>query len=183
MLTSAMNRERLCPSEQAQHARFVQLTAGHRDVLRAVAMRLCWRNAALAEDLVQEALLRGWCSLDSLKDDAKARPWLIKILRNCWIDHCRKPHPEVLMGEIPDRPVEVDGLLSWEEVTVEDFHRVVELLVEPYRSVVIMHDIDQLSIGSIAERLRRPYQTVAVQLHRGRKRLRELLQRKDQDGA
>ncbi len=49
------------------------------DVFRFVYW-LC-RDRALAEDVVQETLLRAWRSLDSLGDDQAARPWLLTIAR------------------------------------------------------------------------------------------------------
>jgi RNA polymerase sigma-70 factor (ECF subfamily) len=41
---------------------------------------LC-RDKAIAEDVVQEALLRAWKSLDALRDDDAAKPWLLTIVR------------------------------------------------------------------------------------------------------
>jgi RNA polymerase sigma-70 factor (ECF subfamily) len=44
------------------------------------------RDRALAEDIVQEALLRAWRSRDALKDQAAARAWLLTIVRR---EHAR----------------------------------------------------------------------------------------------
>ncbi len=51
----------------------------HRDMYRYAA----WlsRDKTIAEDVVQEALLRAWKSLESLRDDAAAKPWLLTIVR------------------------------------------------------------------------------------------------------
>jgi len=49
------------------------------DVFRFVYW-LC-RDRTLAEDVVQETLLRAWRSIDSLGDEAAARPWLLTIAR------------------------------------------------------------------------------------------------------
>ena len=49
------------------------------DVFRFVYW-LC-RDRTLAEDVVQETLLRAWRSLDSLSDDQAAKPWLLTIAR------------------------------------------------------------------------------------------------------
>jgi RNA polymerase sigma-70 factor (ECF subfamily) len=67
-------------------------------------------------------------------------------------------------------------------VTVDDFHRAIDQLDEPYRSVAIMHDIDQLPNAEIARRLAIPYATVATRLHRAHRQLRHLL-RAVLDGA
>ncbi len=44
------------------------------------------RDRAIAEDIVQEALLRAWRSRDALKDQAAARAWLLTIVRR---EHAR----------------------------------------------------------------------------------------------
>ncbi len=55
------------------------MTALYPDMYRYAA----WlsRDKATAEDVVQEALLRAWKSLDSLRDDKAAKPWLLTIVR------------------------------------------------------------------------------------------------------
>src|SRR5215468_9098830 len=75
--------------EEAQRRRFEKLTGQHRHVLHAVAMRCCSRDRAVADDLVQDAYERAWRSFESLQDDNKVLPWMITILRRCWIDICR----------------------------------------------------------------------------------------------
>jgi len=51
----------------------------HQDMYRYAA----WlsRDKAIAEDVVQEALLRAWKSLDALRDDSSAKQWLLTIVR------------------------------------------------------------------------------------------------------
>ena len=51
----------------------------HRDMYR-YAVWLC-RDPAIAEDVVQEAMLRAWKSLDGLRDDAAAKQWVLTIVR------------------------------------------------------------------------------------------------------
>ena len=60
--------------------RFDELvTVFHQDMYRYAA----WlsRDRTIAEDVVQEALLRAWKSLDSLREDASAKHWLLTIVR------------------------------------------------------------------------------------------------------
>src|ERR1700749_1318879 len=57
--------------------------------LRPEMLRFAWwlaRDRAVAEDVVQEALLRAWRSRDALKDPAAARGWLLTIVRR---EHAR----------------------------------------------------------------------------------------------
>ena len=64
----------------ATRTRFDRLVGGYyADMFRYAA----WlsRDRAVAEDVVQESLLRAWKSLDSLRDDAAAKHWLLTIVR------------------------------------------------------------------------------------------------------
>ena len=51
----------------------------HQDMYRYAAW-LC-RDPGIAEEVVQEALLRAWKSLDALREDDAAKPWLLTIVR------------------------------------------------------------------------------------------------------
>jgi RNA polymerase sigma-70 factor, ECF subfamily len=163
--------------EQARRDRFDRLTAKHRNVLHRVAMRCCSRDRAVADDLVQDTYERAWKRFDLLQDEVRVLPWLIRILHNCWIDACRKSARSAVLSvaDVPDRPYTVDEPSPWQSVTVDDFHRAIEQLREPYRSVAILHDVDQLSNADIARRLAIPYATVASRLHRAHRRLQHLL--------
>jgi len=162
-------------SEKARRDRFTRLTAEHRVVLHRVAMRCCYHDRAVADDLVQDMYERAWRSFESLHDEARVLPWLVRILRNCWIDACRKPTRVLPMAEVPDQPHIIDEPSPWQQITVEEFHRAIDKLEEPYRSVAILHDVDYLTNAEIAEQLRIPYATVASRLHRAHKQLLQLL--------
>jgi RNA polymerase sigma-70 factor (ECF subfamily) len=172
---SVENVEKSCLTEQAQQDRFAQLTTMHHRALHGVAMRCCFRDRAAADDLVQDVYERAWRSFGSLKDESRALPWLAAILHNCWIDVCRRSTRVEPMAEVPDQPLPIDEPSPWQQITVEDFHRAIDRLAEPYRSVAILHDIDQLSNTDIAQRLGIPYATAATRLHRAHKQLQQLL--------
>src|SRR6204780_4157639 len=60
--------------------RFQALCQSLRPDLLRFAFWLC-RDRALAEDVVQESMLRAWKARDSLLDEAAAKPWLLTIIR------------------------------------------------------------------------------------------------------
>ena len=66
--------------EGVRRQRFDSLVAVYYPDMFRYAAWLC-RDRAIAEDVVQEALLRAWKSLDSLRDDAAAKQWLLTIVR------------------------------------------------------------------------------------------------------
>ena len=67
-------------TDQERRRRFDRLVGAYRADLFRYAYWLNG-NAALAEDVVQDAMVRAWRSLDSLRDDAAAKPWLLTIVR------------------------------------------------------------------------------------------------------
>lgn len=66
-------------------SRFEQLVRDHAGDLFRYAYWLA-RNRQQAEDIVQEALLRGWCAFERLRDAGAAKAWLFSIVRN---EYCR----------------------------------------------------------------------------------------------
>lgn len=170
-------------AEMARRDRFDRLTTKHRGVLLGVAMHHCTRDHAVADDLVQDTYERALRNFDSLHDESKVLSWLVRILRNCWIDACRKRTRVVPMAEVPDQPSPIDEPSPWQQVTIEDLHRAIDQLTEPYRSVAILCHLDQLTVPEIAQRLGVAYATVGTRLHRARKRLLVLLRVTIDDGA
>src|SRR5210317_530027 len=67
-------------NDTGKTARFNKLAEAYSMDLYRYAMWICG-NDALAKDLVQETFLRAWRALDNLNDVAKAKSWLITILR------------------------------------------------------------------------------------------------------
>ena len=61
------------------------------------------RNAADADDLAQEAFLRAFRSLRTLKDPARFGPWLLQIVRNAARDRYRRPTPPTALGDATER--------------------------------------------------------------------------------
>jgi RNA polymerase sigma-70 factor (ECF subfamily) len=126
--------------------------------------------------VLQEALLRAWNNFASLQDEARMIPWLVRIMHNCWIDVCRKRTKHPTVSEIPEQATSTEELSPWQRITVDDFRRAVERLEEPYRTVVILRDIDGLTNDEISLRTGAPYATVATRVHRARKQLKDILQ-------
>ena len=90
----------------------------HQDMYRYAAW-LC-RDKAIAEDVVQESMLRAWKSLDALRDDSAAKPWLLTIVRRENARYFERKRLETVTvvrpGEVADRERIFFG--AW--VTLED---------------------------------------------------------------
>jgi RNA polymerase sigma-70 factor, ECF subfamily len=150
------------------------------EVLLRVALSRT-RNAADAEDLVQDTLLRAYRGIGRF-DGAHPRAWLLTILRNAQVNRTRRRRPSLLHDpEAGDRRQEPrDAQPSAEAVvvgaafdaTVED---AVARLPARFCQVVELVDIDGLSYREAADALGVPIGTVMSRLHRARHRIRTRL--------
>jgi RNA polymerase sigma-70 factor, ECF subfamily len=162
---------------KARSARFQRLIGVHRPVLERIARRLC-REPSVAADLAQDTLEHAWRHFDALQDDARARAWLLRILRNAWLDQLRRRRAEVPIEETCEpSAAAADEPPWWEQVTIEDLRRTIEQLAEPYRTVAVLHDLGGHSYREVAQRLDIPSATAASRLHRAHARIRALLLR------
>jgi RNA polymerase sigma-70 factor (ECF subfamily) len=160
--------ERL-PSSDAQ-APLTQLFESLRPDLLRFAQWLA-RDRAIAEDIVQESLLRAWRSRDALKDPAAARAWLLTIVRR---EHARlyerKRLELVSLDDIVEaqpgpRLAEPDGDLF----TLR--HAIMRLPLE-YREPLVLQILGGFSTEEIAQELALSSTAVLTRLFRARNKLR-----------
>jgi RNA polymerase sigma-70 factor (ECF subfamily) len=150
--------------------RFERLCAPLRPDLYRFAFWLA-RDPGVAEDVVQETLLRAWKSLDALTDEAAARPWLLTIARR---EHAR------LYERKRFETVDVDDLAAVEDpaLATADDHETREVraaifaLPEEYREPLVLQVLMGYSTAEIATHLGLTNGAVLTRLCRARQRLR-----------
>ena len=131
-----------------------------------------------AEDIVQEAFLRAFSALDSLRGTSK--PWLLAIVRNTamtWLS--RRPKKVVADGDAVDRAV--CGAAGPEALAVAASDRkrlraALESLAPEFREALVLRELEGLSYKEIAETTGVPVGTVMSRLSRGRDALKRRLQ-------
>jgi len=142
--------------------------------LSRTALRLA-RGTALAEDLVQETLARAWQARASFRPGTNARAWTHRILFNTYINHYRKKKrerealDELRVSTRASDPAAHDGF--GDEVIAA-----LRGLRPEFREAVELVDVQDLSYQAAADQLACPVGTVMSRLHRGRKRLRSVLE-------
>jgi len=137
--------------------------------------RYLLKDSAEAEDAVQEAFVKLWKNQRSI-DPERIRPWLMKVTRNLCLDRLRRRHPtqEWEDWQQPDdahgplQGVQQQELGRWLKHSING-------LSEPYRSLVVLRDVQQHSYEEVANVLELSLPQVKVYLHRARKQLREQL--------
>lgn len=161
--------------------RYDTLVLPHLDRLLAFARRRA-NDDAEAEDAVQEACVRAWCGFADLRDAAKVRPWLYRILRGVLSDTCeretRRRHL-VSITRLEDAHEAVvaadDGDAVFSEVAARITGDVVRAALgaipEDFAAPVELHDIDGFKYHEIAAILGIPIGTVMSRISRGRRLL------------
>ena len=158
--------------------------------LYSAALRMT-RNAADAEDVVQEAFLKAYRAYHTFQAGTNLKAWLYRILTNTYINRYRKearrPN-EVDFDEVEDlylykrlgsaesgrasRSAEDEAL---EQFVDADVKASLEELPDHFRMPVLLADVEGFSYKEIAEILDVPIGTVMSRLHRGRKALQKAL--------
>jgi len=134
-----------------------------------------------AEDVTQEVLIRLWKHWDRVKD-TNIKAWLIRVARNACVDALRKRKSyrsmvkeedyDVVLAKAADDRLDPRSRLEISDLR-EQLRRALTRLDEPYRTIVILREIQELTYAEIGEALELPLTTVKVYLHRGRRMLRD----------
>ena len=137
--------------------------------------RYMLRDPAEAEDVCQESFVKLWNNRDNI-DLEKVKPWLMKVIRNGCLDRIRRRRPEAELD--PERETAATPG-PMEDLEGRDIGRrireAIAALGEPYRSLVVLRDVQQHSYEEVAGTLELSMTQVKVYLHRARKQLREQL--------
>lgn len=145
--------------------------------------RYLLRNAADAEDAVQDCYMRALRHFDSYHGPAM-KPWLLAILKNvCFAELTRRARQATPITDDPIEPAE-DATPMWQEPQDtpetellrrrdgDTIRRLVEALPEPFREAIVLREINALSYREIAEVSGVPVGTVMSRLARARSMLR-----------
>ncbi len=155
----------------SRRRRFDQIVAVfHQDMYRYAAW-LC-RDKSVAEDVVQEALLRAWKSLDALRDEAAAKQWLLTIVRREIARHYERRRLETV--DIDNLTASQSAMLA--EAPNEELSDLRESIYEldsDYREPLVLQVIMGYSTNEIAELLGLKQGAVLTRLHRARLQLKE----------
>jgi RNA polymerase sigma-70 factor (ECF subfamily) len=143
------------------------------------------RDASAADDLVQETFLRAWRHWDTFRTGSEARAWLFTIARNAW--HRAGPKAaryvpveddalEALAGDdVPmAAPPAMKHVLARADIAPA-IREAIDALPAPFRDVVELVDLQELTYGEAATVLSIPIGTVRSRLFRARRLLQEAL--------
>ena len=162
-------------TEGGRRKRFDGLVAVYYPDMFRYAAWLC-RDRAIAEDVVQEALLRAWKALDSLRDGAAAKQWLLTIVRRENARYFERRRLET---------VDIDNLSAAQAAMLAeapneelaDMREAIFELDDDYREPLVLQVLMGYSTSEIAETMGLKQGAVLTRLHRARHKLKDSVEK------
>ena len=150
----------------------------HLPAMRAFAISLT-RNAAIADDMVQDTLVKAWTHIDKFKTGTNMRAWLFTILRNTYYSSRRKSRREVadidgvLTDNIAQKPAH-DGHMQ-----MADFRKALAMLKDEQREALLLVGASGFSYEEAAQICGCALGTIKSRVGRARAALSEMLESGD----
>ncbi len=158
-------------AERKQHRRFEDIVSIYYQDMYRFAAWLC-RDKAIAEDVVQEALLRAWKSLDALRDDAAAKSWLLTIVRRENARYFERHRLESV--DIENLTPSQEALLAdGQDDEMDQLREAIFQLDDDYREPLVLQVLMGYSTKEIADMMDLKQGAVLTRLHRARLKLKK----------
>ncbi len=168
----------------ADRSEFENTAVVHVDAVYRTAFALCGKHAR-AEDLAQETFAKALERFGSFRAGTNCRAWLLRILRNTWIDqlrHMKTVGPELTVDEAVLAVPEGQDQTAWtnaedvlENFADQDVISAMRQLPDDQRLTVFLVDVEQLSHEEVAEITDVAVGTVKSRSSRARNELRKRL--------
>jgi RNA polymerase sigma-70 factor, ECF subfamily len=165
-------------SSNDPHAVLRVLIDEHSGAMFRVAKSLVHDNA-LAEDVVQESLLKAWQAIGSFRGESSMRSWVLRITQNTAISLLRKRREDVrdpiLVPEVIDLVGQTDRQAA-SRAMLTDLWAALEQLEPLSRTIVVLRELEGLSYEEIGDVLGLPLPTIKTRLFRARRSLATVLE-------
>ena len=150
--------------------RFISEVRACQGRLRRFLTSLCG-DAALADDIAQEALVRAYVNSERFIGNFKA--WLFRIAYNCFIDNLRRVPTPSLSLDAPEAMHVAGDAESDSAFRHEELQRALARIPEKERTAIVLHYFEDLPVKEIAAIMQIPSGTVKYHLSVGRDHLRQ----------
>src|ERR1700677_3781985 len=173
-------------SQKGDMASFEELVARHRDKVYARAYSMM-RNEEEALDLSQDAWVKGWQRLKQFQGDSSFVTWMTRIVINLCLDQLRKQKRQ-RAESIEAMEEESGGVERHMPVIVANptegleraelrarIDRALGQLSNEHRTVLVLHEFEELEYKEIARRMKCSIGTVMSRLFYARRRMASLL--------
>ncbi len=157
--------------------RFDVLVSQFADDLYRYALWLS-KSTTLAEDLTQEAWLRAWRALDTLKETKAAKSWLFTIVRREFLRTFERK--QLQTSSLEDLPSDIEDLHVHgpeRALEIDTIRRAILRLEPKYREPLLLQVLGGFTCEEIAQQLGSTPSAVMTQLFRARKQIKNQLNR------
>jgi RNA polymerase sigma-70 factor (ECF subfamily) len=157
-------------NKQKSNEKFEELIKPH---INKIYKFLCayTRDFALAQDLLQDCLIKAYLNMDKLRDDKKITSWLYKIAQNSAIDYFKKNKTQTELYE----HLTADSNAYAEADAKHDISFYLMCLENQDREILILKDMLGYSYSEIAQILEISLSNVGVRLYRARDKFKEII--------
>jgi RNA polymerase sigma-70 factor (ECF subfamily) len=156
--------ELVARAQSGDRAAFDALAASRYDQLYAVGRRIL-RDGHAAEDAVQEALIRAWRDLRSLREPERFDAWVYRLLVRACYDHTRRRRP----FEVTIKPIDEQRSDPADDIAVvahrDELERAFLKLSVDHRAVLVLTHYAGLPAADVGRALGIPVGTVRSRLH------------------
>jgi RNA polymerase sigma-70 factor, ECF subfamily len=184
--TMAADPELVKLAQKGDMVAFEQLVARHRDKIYARAFSML-RNEDDATDLSQEAWVKGWQRLHQFQGDASFATWMTRIVINLCLDQLRKL--KRVRADSIDQMDEESGGVERQMPVInpnpterlergelrQRIDRALNQLSYEHRTVLILHEFEELEYKMIAKKMGCSIGTVMSRLFYARRKMASLL--------
>lgn len=154
--------------------KFEELCAPQKADLLRYAFWLC-RDRSVAEDIVQEALLRAWKSIDGLESAAAVKPWLLTIVRREFARTFERKRHETVDIAVLDACQDIALASPGEDPEINAMRQAMLRLEPIYREPLVLQVLFGYTTAEIAAHLAISVPAVLTRLYRAREKLRGVL--------
>ncbi|MBI5413948.1 RNA polymerase sigma factor [Candidatus Peregrinibacteria bacterium] len=164
---------------------FGYLVERYETLLLRYIMRISSFSREEAEEILQEIFVKAWRHLNDFDSSLKFKSWIYRIAHNETISEFRKAESRGKGNEISwdeeilaDFPSKIDIVHEvHQKLQSEHIRKVLSLLNEKYRTVLILFFLEEKSYEEISDILQIPTGTVATYIKRGKESLKDLLKK------
>ena len=160
-------------------AEFEQVYEANQGFIYKFLLNYC-RDAVLAEELTQETFFKAYMNFQSLKDRDKAPAWLCQIAKNtyfAWYNEQKRMQPlednNVGVAADPEKALYEKECRNAALIALHE-------LKEPYREVLMLHVMDDISLQQISELFGKSESWARVTFYRGKQQLRERMRNQNE---
>jgi len=175
------NAARRAAKDRALFERLVRLSyAGIYNYVRWMS-----RDRGLAEDLTQETFMRVWEHLPELRNERALKAWVFRVARNEFLQRRRRAGLDTVPLQDSGGAEKADCSSPDPQINLErkslreSVRAAVDKLPDGYREVIVLHNLEGLSLAEIARLLEIPKGTVKSRRAKALSMLRNLLQEEE----